>query len=47
MLITLTLAALASYVLSAQAVRQPPTAPPLKLKLERATPLSGLLERGA
>jgi len=47
MLTTLALAALGSHVLSAQAVRQPPTAPPLKLKLERARPLSGLLEGGA
>jgi hypothetical protein len=47
MLINLTLAVLASLVLSAQAVRQPPTAPPLKPTAEMGRSLSGKLERGA
>ncbi len=47
MLINLTLAVLASLVLSAQAIRQPPTAPPRKLTAETGRRLSGKLERGA
>jgi hypothetical protein len=47
MLLHLTLAAVASFVLSATAVRQPPTAPPLKLKAETGEGLSGTLEGGA
>jgi len=47
MLINLTLAVLASLVLSTQAVRQPPTAPPLKLTAETDRRPSGKLSRGA
>jgi hypothetical protein len=47
MLIHLTLVAVASFVLSATAVRQPPTAPPLKLKAETGERLSGALAGGA
>ncbi len=47
MLKYLTLAAVASFVLSATAVRQPPTAPPLKLKAEKGDSLFGALGRGA
>lgn len=46
MLIHLTLAALASFVLAAQTVRQPPTAPPLKTEFEAETKGSGSLLRG-
>ena len=47
MLINLTLAVLASLVLSAEAVRQPPTAPPVKLTTAKGESLSRKLERGA
>lgn len=47
MLLHLTLAAVASFVLSATAVRQPPTAPPLKLKAEKVEGLFGALAGGA
>jgi hypothetical protein len=47
MLINLALVVLASLVLSAQAVRQPPTAPPLKLTAAKGGSLSRKLERGA
>jgi hypothetical protein len=47
MLINLTLAVLASLVLSAEAVRQPPTAPPAKLTTAKGESLSRKLERGA
>ena len=47
MLINLTLAVIASLVLSANAVRQPPTAPPLKLMARKGNALTATLERGA
>ena len=47
MLINLTLAVMASLVLSANAVRQPPTAPPLKLSARKSNALTATLERGA
>ena len=47
MLLHLTLAAVASFVLSATAVKQPPTAPPLKIKAETSEGRSGALEGGA
>ncbi len=47
MLIHLGLAALASFVLAAQAVRQPPTAPPLKSEFDTETDRSGSLQRRA
>jgi hypothetical protein len=47
MLLHLTLAAVASLVLSATAVRQPPTAPPLKLEAEKGEGLFGALGGGA
>ncbi len=46
-MLILTLAALASFVLATQAVRQPPTAPPLKAKFETETDRSGSFLRGA
>ena len=47
MLTNLTLAVMASLVLSATAVRQPPTAPPLKLMAQKGKTLSAKLEWGA
>ena len=47
MLINLTLAVMASLVLSANAVRQPPTAPLLKLMARKSNALTATLERGA
>lgn len=48
MLVHLTLAAVVSFVLAAQAVRQPPTAPPLKrAKFETDADQFGALQRGA
>ena len=47
MLINLTLAVLASLVLSAEAVRQPPTAPPLERTAAKGGSLSRTLEGGA
>jgi hypothetical protein len=47
MLIHLTLVAVASFVLSATAVRQPPTAPPLKLKADEGERLFSAFARGA
>jgi hypothetical protein len=47
MLIHLTLLAVMSFVLSATAVRQPPTAPPLKLRADKGERLSSAFARGA
>jgi hypothetical protein len=47
MLIHLTLTAVVSFVLCATAVREPPTAPPLKLKTDKAERLSGVFGWGA
>jgi hypothetical protein len=47
MLTNLTLAAMASLVISANAVRQPPTAPPIKLGAGKGGTSAADLERGA
>jgi hypothetical protein len=47
MLIHLTLVAVASFVLSATAVRQAPTAPPLKFKTDKGERLSSAFAGGA
>jgi hypothetical protein len=47
MLIHLTLVAVASFVLSATAVRQPPTAPPLKFKADKGERRSSAFAGGA